>query len=232
MKKYYFLLLYIFLPLVSSAQGYQPLAQGLPFATPNSSPAGTQIGPYLEGMYEIGISIAAALAVIMIIIGGIQYMSSDAIGGKEDGKNRITSALWGLLLALASYLILYTINPDLLSTNLFVSKAVDQNVLNPTDAHIAPLILPNGGITNTPSLNGNVTTANLSTPGNGPGVSISSPNGTTIDPTGGSVSGEPSINAFSGPTIVEPPLPVLDPLPPVNGTISGASDASMLFGSH
>ena len=99
------------------ADGYQPLAQ-IPALGNNIDP--TNLSTYLQHLFEIGIGVAAGLAVIMIVVGGIEYMSTDAIGGKEEGKERITSALWGLLLALASWLILNTINPALLNMNLQV----------------------------------------------------------------------------------------------------------------
>jgi len=108
---------------------YVPLATGVILPTTST---GQSLGPYLERMFEIGISVAAALAVIMIIVGGIQYMSSDAIGGKEEGKERITSAIWGLLLALVSFLILNTINPNLVSTSITIPLSQDQNVASPS----------------------------------------------------------------------------------------------------
>jgi hypothetical protein len=76
------------------------------------------LGSYLNNLYTAGIAIATGLAVLMIVIGGIQYVSSDAIGGKSDGKQRIQDAIIGLLLAFMSYLLLNTLNPDLLNNDL------------------------------------------------------------------------------------------------------------------
>lgn len=78
----------------------------------------TDLETYLPLVFNLAIGIAGVLAVIMIIIGGLQYMSTDAIGGKQEGKNRITAALGGLLLALVAYIILQTINPKLVNFNL------------------------------------------------------------------------------------------------------------------
>jgi hypothetical protein len=64
------------------------------------------------------IGISAALAVIYIIFGGIQYMSTDAVGAKKDGKKTIQNAILGLLLVIGSYSILYTVNPKLVNFNL------------------------------------------------------------------------------------------------------------------
>jgi hypothetical protein len=53
------------------------------------------------------------LAVIFLAIAGFQYATTDAFGKKMDLKGRIREILLGLTLALASVLILQTINPRL-----------------------------------------------------------------------------------------------------------------------
>ena len=53
------------------------------------------------------------------MIGGLQYMSTDKISGKEDGKDKITQALLGVILILLSVVILEIINPDILQFDLF-----------------------------------------------------------------------------------------------------------------
>lgn len=72
------------------------------------------IGDYFNIIFKIAIGLCAALAVIMIVIGGVQYMGDESIFGKTEAKSRITSAILGLLIALGAYAILNTINPDLL----------------------------------------------------------------------------------------------------------------------
>lgn len=103
---------------LAQSQTYVPLATlpGISGSYDTSSLTG-----YLNTVFQIGIGVAAGLAVVRIVIGGIQYMSTDAIGGKEEGKDIITSALWGLLLALISFIILNTINPALVSTGLQIN---------------------------------------------------------------------------------------------------------------
>ena len=68
---------------------------------------------FLGDLFDFGIAIAVALSVIMISWGGILYMTTDSWLGKEDGKEKIKNALYGLALALVCWLILYTINPCL-----------------------------------------------------------------------------------------------------------------------
>lgn len=79
---------------------------------------GGALGGYLNLMIKLFIGICGVLAVIMIVIGGLEYMTSELISSKEHGKERITHAILGLLLALGAYTLLYTINPDLLNSDL------------------------------------------------------------------------------------------------------------------
>ncbi len=76
------------------------------------------IGAYLEGVFKLGIGLATVLAVLMITIGGLQLMTSDKVQLRADAKTTITNALWGLVLILASVLLLQTINPDLIKSSL------------------------------------------------------------------------------------------------------------------
>ena len=72
------------------------------------------IGTYFNTIFLIAIGLCGVLAVIMFIIGGIQYMGDESIFGKTKGKEQMESAILGLLIALGSYALLNTINPDLL----------------------------------------------------------------------------------------------------------------------
>ena len=73
----------------------------------------TDIGKYLNTMFLIIIGLCGALAVIMIVIGGVQYMGTESVFGKTEAKGKILSAILGLLIALGSYAILRTIDPAL-----------------------------------------------------------------------------------------------------------------------
>ncbi|MEY2671725.1 MAG: hypothetical protein RL687_142, partial [Candidatus Parcubacteria bacterium] len=71
----------------------------------------------------IFLGICGALAVIMIIIYGLQWMGTDSIFGKTEAKQNIGGALMGLVLALGSWMLLNTINPDLLGGGLSIGQA-------------------------------------------------------------------------------------------------------------
>lgn len=73
---------------------------------------------YLENGFKLAIAAAGVLAFLMIVIGGFQYMSTDAISEKSEGKERIKGAIFGLILALGSYVFLKTINSDLVLWDL------------------------------------------------------------------------------------------------------------------
>ena len=77
---------------------------------------------YIQGLIPFILSLAAVLAVVMIVIGGIQYAISEAVDAKADARDRITQAIFGLLLALLSYLILWTINPQLVNLKLDIKS--------------------------------------------------------------------------------------------------------------
>jgi len=85
---------------------------------PNNPNCQTTLERYLPGLFNLAIGIAAVAAVLMIVIGGFQYISSDALTGKSQGKQRIQNAVFGLILVIGAYLILYTINPKLLELHL------------------------------------------------------------------------------------------------------------------
>ncbi len=78
----------------------------------------TGLGVYLNLMIKIFIGICAVLSVVMIVTGGIEYMTSELSHTKEAGKERITHAILGLLIALGAYALLFTVNPDLLKSDI------------------------------------------------------------------------------------------------------------------
>ncbi len=90
------------------------------------------LGFYLNIMIKIIIGLAAVLSVVMIVIGGVEYMTSELSHSKEAGKDKITHAILGLLIALGAYALLFTINPDLLNsdpTARVTVTTIDPNVL-------------------------------------------------------------------------------------------------------
>ncbi len=81
------------------------------------------IGTFLSGAFKLAMGFGAVAAIVMLVIGGFQYMTQDAVGGQKEARSRIQGAIFGLILLLLSYLILFVINPDILkSTEKFEKK--------------------------------------------------------------------------------------------------------------
>jgi hypothetical protein len=92
----------------------------------------TTAAEYIPGAVKLVIILSGVLAVVMIMFGGIQYMSTDAISGKSDAKKTIQNAFWGLGLVLGAFLILNTINPALLNINIKLTRFAPPEVTPPT----------------------------------------------------------------------------------------------------
>ena len=93
---------------------------------------------YLQYAFNLLIALSAVAAVFMIVWGGFEYMISEIPGVKTDGLKKVQNALIGLVMVLASYLIMRTVNPDLV-TPLVSNNTnnTDNNSANQVKANIA-----------------------------------------------------------------------------------------------
>jgi hypothetical protein len=66
---------------------------------------------YVQYSINLLIALAAVAAVFMIVWGGFEYMTSASFSTKSDGLAKVRNAVYGLVLVLASYLIIKTIDP-------------------------------------------------------------------------------------------------------------------------
>jgi hypothetical protein len=121
--------LFIFILTVTLVAGAQSVFAGVPDFQPivpvpgitdATDGKGTiSFAEYVENMFRLSISIGAILAVMMIIVGGFEYMTSEALGGKKGGISKLQNAVLGLVLLLAVVLVLQVINPCILEINAF-----------------------------------------------------------------------------------------------------------------
>lgn len=77
-----------------------------------------EAGPaqYITRLYQFGLMIAGFLAFGAIVFGSLQYiLSAGNISSTKEALETIRAAIFGLLLLLSAYLILYTINPKLVN---------------------------------------------------------------------------------------------------------------------
>lgn len=105
----------------SSAESYTPLAplpciagNGITCSGGNGAVQNTvNFETYVQNMINLLIALSAVAAVVMIVWGGIEYMTTSSISGKGAGLDKVRHAIYGLLLVLCSFLILQTIDPRL-----------------------------------------------------------------------------------------------------------------------
>lgn len=117
MRKYLFIFAVLFFSAMAGnlafAEGYTALAPIPGIAVDGEY--STDLGVFLNSIYNWGIGIVGILAFAQLTISGIQYMVSGAVDQKSAAKGRIVDALVGVGLALSAYLILNIINPNLLN---------------------------------------------------------------------------------------------------------------------
>lgn len=80
---------------------------------------------YVRYAFNLIIALSAVAAVLVIVVGGFRYVTTDSFQGKNEGKKTIIEALKGLLLVLCSFLILRTIDPRLVDIPTTLVKPLD-----------------------------------------------------------------------------------------------------------
>jgi hypothetical protein len=99
-----------------------------------------RFGELIGGFFRILVNVGAFLAVVVFVAGGITYMVSDSTFNKLKGKDQIKAALMGLGILAAAWLILNTINPQLIT--------FDRDLLSPapslTVVEKDPTLIKNG----------------------------------------------------------------------------------------
>lgn len=117
---------------IAYAQSYVPLAPLPGTYTGSAGSETTDLSTYLSGIIKLLIALGALMSIFVTILGGVQYVASGITpSAKQDAKNRITNALIGLTLILTSYLILNSINPELVNLKFelpVVSVAIPEEV--------------------------------------------------------------------------------------------------------
>lgn len=88
-------------------------ANGAPLYGPCA--ATSSLNGYIQLIYRFGLGIGGILAVGMIVWGSILISISGSIDKEREGRDFITSALFGLALLFGAYLLLSQINPNLTS---------------------------------------------------------------------------------------------------------------------
>jgi len=110
-SRFFWIIIFCFSFRVAQAANYD-----LQISLPGVS--GSVSGPsqYIQAIFTYGLSIVGITALLALVIGGFRYLSSgENETRKTSGKEWIWGAIAGLILMLCSYLILWTINPELVT---------------------------------------------------------------------------------------------------------------------
>lgn len=83
------------------------------------------LSEYITGLYKFLLGFAAIFAVLMLMIGGLQYVAAPGGSGATAAKKRITNAVTGMVLLFCVYLILYTVNPKMTVFDGLKIKTID-----------------------------------------------------------------------------------------------------------
>lgn len=95
-----------------AAEGYEFPIKG-PTDQSSASPAPSSPSSFLNSLYVWMLGVVGLTSLFALVWGGVLYIFSGAIDSTAEAKRWMTNAFFGLLIAGASYLILRTINPEL-----------------------------------------------------------------------------------------------------------------------
>lgn len=88
---------------------------------------------YIQALFNLAIGVAAIIVVLRLILVGTKYILTESIIKKGDAKKEIGNALLGLVVILASVLLLKTINPNLVNLDFF-KESRQPTIINPGPA--------------------------------------------------------------------------------------------------
>lgn len=84
------------------------------------------LAEYLVAAYNWAIPAAALLAVVVLMIGGLQWMLARGDSGRiQKAKDRLRNATTGLVLLMGAYAMAYNVDPNLLSFNSLEITYID-----------------------------------------------------------------------------------------------------------
>lgn len=114
-------------------QNCYPLLEGLPTnetgeliqSIDTTSSGSDGIGGFINFIFQIGLGVAGVIGVVMLTVYGFQYAANDKnVQTFAQLKEKILGVVMGLLLLLGIFVILKTINPDLLIVEPDIGKVV------------------------------------------------------------------------------------------------------------
>ena len=131
MKRYFSIifLVIILLGLAGSAQAITTIVKDYPELSgatrPGEAEPGDALPQFIKYVFIFSLSIVGIIGLAAIVIAAFGYLT--AVGNPQkaaDAKDKILSALLGIILLLGSFLLLRTINPDLLRLGVEAPPAI------------------------------------------------------------------------------------------------------------
>lgn len=90
---------------------------------------GNTLGEYIAALYVFVVSAIGILAAVLVFYGGLKWLTAGGDRGRvQDAKEQISSALIGILLVFAAYLLLLTISPKLVRFTSLEIKPVPKRI--------------------------------------------------------------------------------------------------------
>jgi hypothetical protein len=87
---------------------------------------GDTTAKYIRAIYQYGIGVTGILATIVLMFGGVLWLTAGGNTGQvSEAKEWIKASLTGLIIALLSYIILLTVNPDLVNLRSLEIKKIN-----------------------------------------------------------------------------------------------------------
>ena len=88
------------------------------------------IANYIGAIYKYALGLASVLAVVVVMVGGILYLTSAGAPQRiEQGKNLIIGAISGLVIIIFSYVFLNLINPELIKLRPIAMETIKQELI-------------------------------------------------------------------------------------------------------
>jgi hypothetical protein len=144
MKKIFYIVVAFFVINIPQAfaQGFVALSPINGLTDPETVNSSSNLAMFFNNLYKYLIGVAAVLAVIEIIWGGLEIATQDSITKNKDGKDRIRGAILGLVLVLSPVLVFSIINPNILnlSLNLKELKGPTTSPTEPTKPVLPPCV--------------------------------------------------------------------------------------------
>jgi hypothetical protein len=127
--------------------GFTPMV-GIPGV---STSGAADLPTYINQIYILTISIGALFGVIKISFAGVKYSMSDVVTSKESAKEDIKGVLLGLAILLLPFVVLNTINPDLIKLDVLKNAPkINMTTGNASGGGIDSQTLPDGTIVSIP----------------------------------------------------------------------------------